>query len=91
MGGHVVARHNLGALDFNNAGNTDRVLKHWMVAAGFGYTRSLESIKTYVHETGRQRKMIIQKPCLHIRHTWLRSRVLKGMKLLKRLMTTKYY
>ena len=44
MGGQVLARHNLGALDFN-AGNTDRALKHWMIAAGYGDNQSLEHIK----------------------------------------------
>ena len=42
IGGHVVARHNLGCLD---PGNTDRALKHLIIAAGFGYNRSLEKIK----------------------------------------------
>ena len=44
MGGHVKARHNLGALEYR-AGNMDRALKHLMIAAGSGYSRSLESIK----------------------------------------------
>ena len=44
MGGVADARYNLGALDFN-AGNTDRALKHFVIAAGSGDTRSLETIK----------------------------------------------
>ena len=44
MGGVVESRYNLGALEFN-AGNIDRALKHFMIAAGCGYTRSLEDIK----------------------------------------------
>ena len=45
MGGDVIARHNLGALEFN-AGNMGRALKHFMIAVGFGCTGSLEIIKT---------------------------------------------
>ena len=44
MGGHVKARYNLGCLEANR-GNYDRALKHLMIAAGSGYSRSLESIK----------------------------------------------
>ena len=44
MGGHVNARYNLGALE-KNAGNMDRALKHWMIAAGCGDNDSLENIK----------------------------------------------
>ena len=44
MGGHVRARHNLGAIEFN-AGNMDRAVKHHMIAAGSGYNVSLENIK----------------------------------------------
>ena len=44
MRGHLDARHNLGVLEWR-AGSMDRALKHFMIAAGCGYTRSLESIK----------------------------------------------
>ena len=44
MGGYADARYNLGALE-KNAGNMGRALKHYMIATGFGYTRSLENIK----------------------------------------------
>ena len=44
MRGHVQARHNLGAFEYN-AGNMDRAVKHHMIAAGVGYTESLEVIK----------------------------------------------
>jgi hypothetical protein len=44
MRGDVVARHNLGVLE-GHAGNMERALKHYMIATGFGYTRSLENIK----------------------------------------------
>ena len=56
MGGDTNARHNLGAIEFNTgnmdlgvlekrAENMDRALKHHMIAAGSGYSRSLENIK----------------------------------------------
>ena len=44
MRGHVTSRHNLGSLE-GRAGNIDRAVKHYMIAAGCGYTRSLEVIK----------------------------------------------
>ena len=44
MGGDTVARRNLGALE-GRAGNMDRSLKHYMIAAGMGCTASLENIK----------------------------------------------
>ena len=44
MGGHVKARHYLGALE-GRAGNHGRAVKHFMIAAGFGYIAALEQIK----------------------------------------------
>ena len=44
MGGHVVARHNLGCME-GNAGNKDRALKHYMISAGAGYDNSLTQIR----------------------------------------------
>ena len=45
MGGHVVARHNLGAIEYK-AGNMDRALKHFMIAVGSGDTDALHAIQT---------------------------------------------
>ena len=44
MGGHVKARHNLGAIEYD-AGNVDRAMKHFMIAAGAGYDLSLDEIR----------------------------------------------
>ena len=44
MGGVVEARYNLGCFE-EEAGNTGRALKHWMIAAGAGHNDSLEHIK----------------------------------------------
>ena len=44
IGGNVHARHNLGCTE-GKSGNYDRALKHWMIAAGSGYTDSLKNIK----------------------------------------------
>ena len=44
MAGGAQARHNLGALEFY-AGNFDRALKHYMIAAGGGYAKTLNAIK----------------------------------------------
>ena len=49
MGGNVVARHNLGIFEGLRAGKLglgmDRALKHYMIAVGSGYNKSLEMIK----------------------------------------------
>ena len=44
MRGDVQARHNLGCIE-GQAGNHDRASKHFMIAAGLGNNRSLETIK----------------------------------------------
>jgi len=44
MGGNEMARHNLGATE-QNAGNMERALKHYMLAAEGGYTDSLKRIQ----------------------------------------------
>ena len=44
MEGNVVARHNLGANEYN-AENYDRALKHYMIAVKGGHTRSVKAIQ----------------------------------------------
>ena len=44
MGGDAIARHNLGNAEFR-AGNWDRAIKHWLIAAGDGYNGSVKSIQ----------------------------------------------
>ena len=44
MGGSSTARHNLGCSEYN-AGNANRAVKHWMIAAGAGLDVSLEQIR----------------------------------------------
>ena len=44
MGGSITARHNLGACE-KDAGNMDRAVKHWMIAAGAGCDKSLKAIR----------------------------------------------
>ena len=44
MNGHVLARHNLGILEWND-GNTDRAFKHYILAARAGYTLALDVVK----------------------------------------------
>ena len=44
MGGDEQARHHVANLE-GCAGNMDRALKHLMIAAGLGYSDSLEQIK----------------------------------------------
>ena len=45
MGGDAMARYNLGCFEEEDAGNMSRSLKHHMIAAGFGYDRSLKKIR----------------------------------------------
>ena len=44
MGGHVIARHNLGCKE-GNVGNTSRAVKHWMISAAAGDDDSLTGIR----------------------------------------------
>ena len=44
IGGHIIARHNLGCSECE-AGNYDRALKHFMLAAGCGSKESLSTIQ----------------------------------------------
>ena len=49
MGGDAISRNNLGCFDAE-AGNIDRAVKHWMIAAEAGYDHSLENIrKSFMH------------------------------------------
>ena len=43
IGGHPVARHNLGAHEWNND-NTERALKHWIIAATQGFDLSMKEL-----------------------------------------------
>ena len=45
MGGDAFARHNLGLIEENEQGSTNRAVKHWMIAAGAGFDESLKSIR----------------------------------------------
>ena len=51
MKGDEVARHNLGLAE-ERAGNVDRALKHYMIAARDGHSNSLERIK-WLYTNGR--------------------------------------
>jgi TPR repeat protein len=44
MGGSVYARHNLGILE-ENAGNINKAMMHWMIAARSGYDTSLYKVQ----------------------------------------------
>ena len=44
MGGNVMARGNLGGLEYH-AGNMSRAMKHWMISAGAGDDVSLKKIR----------------------------------------------
>ena len=40
----MLSRHRLGCIDAN-AGNFDRAIKHWLIAASFGNIRALNDIR----------------------------------------------
>ena len=46
IGGHSVARHNLGAWE-GRKGNDGRAVKHYTIAANLGFDVSLEALKKY--------------------------------------------
>ena len=55
----------------------DRALKHWMVSASCGCKESLDTIRKML------KKGVAMKGDKydHIKHTWIRLEVLRGMKL----------
>ena len=84
IGGDVYSRprHNLGNDDLN-AGNYDRALKHYMIAVRGGHTGSLKQIK-HLYTNGHATKDDYWKHCNPIKHTWMRLKVIRGIKLLQR-------
>ena len=42
--GHVAASYNLGVFE-DHAGNWDRAIKHWLIAAGGGYSDSVKNVQ----------------------------------------------
>ena len=46
MGGHVLARHNLGKTEYR-AKNHDLALQHWMISAKLGSEGSLSNVKIF--------------------------------------------
>jgi hypothetical protein len=44
IGGHHMARHNLGCIEFEN-GNADRAVKHYSIAASLGLDNSLKKLR----------------------------------------------
>ena len=55
MNGHIKARHNLGATEYN-IGNYDRACKHYILAARAGYALSLDGVKHGYIKEGRVTK-----------------------------------
>ena len=54
MGGHELARHNLG-VEEDRAGNAERALKHWKISAASGLRGSLGTIILF-YQQGRATK-----------------------------------
>ena len=49
IGGHPIARHNLGCLE-RRSGRMNRAAKHWIIAAKLGYGDSLKGVKMLYEE-----------------------------------------
>jgi len=49
IGGHPIARHNLGCHEWNN-GNKERAAKHWIIAATQGFGESIKSLMDVFRE-----------------------------------------
>jgi hypothetical protein len=45
MGGHEIARHELGGIE-KELGNMDPAVKHWKIAASAGYYRAMHALIT---------------------------------------------
>ena len=45
IGGHPMARFNLGCIEWHSSERYDRASKHWVVAAKLGYDNALEKVK----------------------------------------------
>ena len=66
MGGEVMSRNNIAVLEWT-AGNLDRALKHFLLAAGGGYKTSLTATKKCSSAEWQQRR-IMQKLYERIKH-----------------------
>ena len=49
IAGHVLARHNLGALE-GNSGNDDRAMKHYLLSASAGLDASMKMVTNYYRD-----------------------------------------
>ena len=45
IGGHPLARHNLGVYEWYNNNNAERAVKHWTISAALGYDESTKKLK----------------------------------------------
>ena len=45
MSGYIDARHNLGNMEWNEAGNHQRAMKHYLISARAGYDLSLDMVR----------------------------------------------
>ena len=79
MKGNTFARCNLGVLE-EDAGNMKRALKHYMVAIRGGHNDALKMIKE-LYSDGYAMKEATQKHYSYIKHTWVKLRVIRGIKL----------
>jgi len=84
MRGNAVARHNLGVKEAI-AGNVDRAIKHFIISVRGGFADSLNKIKR-LYSSGHATKDDYTKALRAYQTIWVRSRVVRGMKLLHPMM-----
>jgi TPR repeat protein len=70
LGGHEVARHNLGLYEMIGAisgkPNMERAVKHWMISASSGLDESVTKIRES-YQKGHATKKILSRLCLLIK------------------------
>ena len=75
MSGDVCARHRLGLMEYN-AGNHQRAMKHFIVAARAGDSEGLEKVKE-----GFIASLVTKNEYVHSMKVKLRQRMRRGTKL----------
>ena len=63
IGGNPSARNNLGCKEWKN-GNSDRTVKHWIIAANLGHDGALKTIRGYT-QGGWSEKRILPQLFVH--------------------------
>ena len=52
--GDIVARHNIGCIEYHSFGNHEIAIRHWKIAAEAGYLNSLNALKEIYYADGKK-------------------------------------